>query len=419
LVWWAVTPGTLVSDVAFAAVIIGGITTVFMNINPLIPLDGYYALSDYLEVPNLRQRAFGYLSWLMKSRVLRLDVPRPAADEREQRIFLIYSALGAIYIALILVFCAANTYGWLSRTLGAIGVVVFLVGAAMVLRRQFAGWGNTMALALRQHLPAWKAGRMGRRMVGVGAAIAVLGALVPWPITIAGRFAVAPALAIPLTASDSGFVEQVNVREGTEVPAGSLLLRIRNLELERQAASTRRSSDSLAIRSAQARAAQQLAEIAQIDAARSIEQARLAGLQERIEALGVRALASGVVVTPRPEELSGRWVSRGQVVLTLGQPDSVEVRIALSGPGATAVQVGQPVRLLSSASLGPSLGARLGQVSSAANSHQSLEARVRLQGSDSWRPGMTGRARITLRRSNLWGALWWTVRRQIRSDILL
>ncbi len=49
-----------------------------MNANPLIPLDGYYALSDYLEVPNLRQRAFGHLGWLIKTRMFRLDAARPA-----------------------------------------------------------------------------------------------------------------------------------------------------------------------------------------------------------------------------------------------------------------------------------------------------------------------------------------------------
>jgi hypothetical protein len=44
IIWWAATPGTMVSQVAFAAVLIGGFTTVLMNANPLIPLDGYYAL---------------------------------------------------------------------------------------------------------------------------------------------------------------------------------------------------------------------------------------------------------------------------------------------------------------------------------------------------------------------------------------
>src|SRR6476620_268810 len=62
VVWWAAAPGTLVSEIALAAVLIGGFTTVFMHINPLIPLDGYYALSDYLEVPNLRHRSFAHLT---------------------------------------------------------------------------------------------------------------------------------------------------------------------------------------------------------------------------------------------------------------------------------------------------------------------------------------------------------------------
>ena len=119
--WWAATPGTLISHVALSAMLFGGVTTVVMNANPLIPLDGYFALSDWLEVPNLRQRAFAHLGWLVKARVLRLDVPAPPADEREQRIFLIYSLLAAWYIASIMLVVAGTVYGWLDRALGARG----------------------------------------------------------------------------------------------------------------------------------------------------------------------------------------------------------------------------------------------------------------------------------------------------------
>jgi putative peptide zinc metalloprotease protein len=417
IVWWSVTPGTLISEVALAAVLIGGITTVFMNINPLIPLDGYYALSDYLEVPNLRQRAFAHLTWLVRRRVLRLDVPQPPADKREQRIFLIYGALAGSYITLILAFFAATAFGWLSRAFGLIGVLIFAVGLWMVLRRLLQGWRHTITAALRRHAPALKAGRP--RLIATGTGILVLGAIVPWPITISGPFAVAPAVSIPLTASDSGIIVQVDVREGTQVPPGAPLLTIRNLKLEREAVACRRVADSLAIRSARARAQQQLAEVTRLEAARSIEEAKLAGFREQIAALRVRALGTGVVVTARPEDLVGRWVSRGELVLALGRPDSVEARIALKGPGATAVRAGQPVRLLSEASLTPPLAAQLAQISAAVGKSQALEARVRLPAADSWRPGMTGRARVTLRNSNVWGALWWRVRRSIRSDILL
>jgi putative peptide zinc metalloprotease protein len=419
VVWWAAAPGTMISEVAFAAVLIGGVTTVFMNVNPLIPLDGYYALSDYLEVPNLRQRAFAHLNWWMKRRVLRLDVPRPPADDREQRIFLIYAALSATYITLILSFFAGNAYGWLSRSLGLLGVLLFAAGAWGFLRRRFGGLRETATMVLRKHGPRWKAGRLGRRLMAGATALILLGVLVPWPITISGRFTVAPAVAIPLTAADSGFVIGVQVREGTRVPAGAPVLKIRNLELEREAVISRRVTDSIVARSSQARARDLVGEVARLDAAREVEEATLAGLRERIEALNVRALGAGVVVTPRPEDLVGRWVSSGEMLLLLGQPDSVEIRIALVGAGATSVRVGQRVRLLSEALMEVPLSARLTQVSTAASPQQALEARVRLPSVKKWRPGMTGRARIRLRDSNVWGALWWGVRRGIRSDIFL
>jgi hypothetical protein len=48
-----------------------------------------------------------------------------------------------------------------------------------------------------------------------------------------------------------------------------------------------------------------------------------------------------------------------------------------------------------------------------------MEGRVRLAATPDLRPGMTGEASVVLRDSNLWGALWWSLRGKIRSDILL
>jgi hypothetical protein len=150
-----------------------------------------------------------------------------------------------------------------------------------------------------------------------------------------------------------------------------------------------------------------------------VELARLSGLRRQTEALRIRALHSGVIVTRRPEELTGRWVSHGEEVLRLGDSDSVEIRIALAGAGRTLVRVGNPVRMLSDASLASPIKGRVAAVSTAGSSPDHLEIRLRLPAGASWRPGMTGRAKITLRETNLWGALWWGVRRNLRSDLLL
>ena len=418
VVWWAATPGTMVSDVALAAVLIGGITTVFMNANPLIPLDGYYALSDYLEVPNLRQRAFAHLSWLVKTRLFGLDLPKPPADEREQRVFLIYSGLASAYIVLILSFFAATAFGWLTRWLGSLGVVIFLVALFMMLREPLRAGLRTARTALRQHRAAWGKGPWRTRLSVAVPAVALLGAVLPWPITITGPFVAAPVLSMPLAAPDSGIIQRVQVREGTRVAAGAPLVQIRNLRLERELMASRRISDSLATRSAQARSHRRSAEVAEIEAERSSEEARLAGLRQRVDALRIRALGAGTVITPRPEELVGRWVASGEAILSVGRLDSVEVRIALRGAGGTLIRQGSPARLLADATLDAPVSAVVTSVSATA-APRSVEARLRLPAVGEWRPGMTGRARVTVRNSNLWGALWWSIRRGIRSDILL
>jgi multidrug efflux pump subunit AcrA (membrane-fusion protein) len=419
ILWWVVTPGTLVSQIAFAAVFIGGFTTVLINANPLIPLDGYYALSDYLEIPNLRQRAFAYLAWMIKTRVLRMELPEPPADEREKRVFLIYGILASVYISAILLFFASTSYGWLTRWLGAVGLIVFLISMVLTLQRPVRGWVRTVRAALREKQLSWRQAPVRRRLLGIALAVVVLGAVIPWPITVSAPFRVAPALSIPLTAPDSGFIDRVLVREGTRTAPAAPLLRIRNLELEREAARSRWITDSLAARLSQARAKERTAQVAQLDLTKATEEARAAGLRERIAELEIRAPSEGVILTPRAEALKGQWVSRGAVVLELGQPDSVELRIALAGSGAGYVQPGQPVRLLAESDLSNEVRVKLQQVSTVASPGHSVEARVRLPADESWRAGVTGHASIRLRGSNLWGALWWQLRQQIRSDILL
>ena len=245
------------------------------------------------------------------------------------------------------------------------------------------------------------------------------GALIPRPITVAGPFVVAPALSVALTAPDSGLVGRVFVREGTRVEAGMPLVQVRDLDLEREALTTGRRADSLAARVAQARAAGANGDVARLEAERASDAARLEGMTATQRDLTVRALVPGIVVTHRPEQLIGRWVGLGERLIELGQPDSLELRIALAGAGATLVRAGQPVRLVFHADAA-SLSAQVTGVAPATSAAAgAVEARVGMHGSPRWRPGMTGEASVTLRRSNLWGSLWWGVRKRVRTDLLL
>ena len=79
VVWRLVAEDTLISSIALSAILFGGVQTL-VNFNPLIKLDGYYMLSDYLEIPNLQDKAFRAVqTWISGNpdRVLESDQRRP------------------------------------------------------------------------------------------------------------------------------------------------------------------------------------------------------------------------------------------------------------------------------------------------------------------------------------------------------
>ena len=51
-VWLSAEPG-LVKDLALNAMLIGSVSTLLFNANPLLKFDGYHMLQDLIEIPNL------------------------------------------------------------------------------------------------------------------------------------------------------------------------------------------------------------------------------------------------------------------------------------------------------------------------------------------------------------------------------
>ena len=59
-----------------------------MNLNPLIKADGYYALSQFLDIDNLREESFTFLRVWSQKYILRRDIDLPPSSRRHRRIFL-------------------------------------------------------------------------------------------------------------------------------------------------------------------------------------------------------------------------------------------------------------------------------------------------------------------------------------------
>ena len=74
---WAWTPPGLVHEAALAVAGGAWIATLAVNLNPFMRFDGYYLLSDFLDVANLQDRAFSLGRWRMRGMLLGYDKPVP------------------------------------------------------------------------------------------------------------------------------------------------------------------------------------------------------------------------------------------------------------------------------------------------------------------------------------------------------
>jgi len=420
IVWYVATPGTLASEAAVAAMIVGGATTLVTNANPLLPLDGYFALTDWLEIPNLRIRAREYFTWWVRRHVLRVDVPEPAASDREKRVLLIYGALALSYITALFSIIGFWLVGRAEAAFGAIGVLIVLGATFMLLRRGLAEWGRSIAVAFR----AWRAGRRrrwsGPVRVGVALGAIALLAVLPWTLTTSGRFVITPVSTMEVTAPDSGVIATVFVREGVEVPTGAALARLVDRDLEREMLSAARAVDSLSVATSRARAAQSSGTLERLEAERSAAVARFTALQARIDALTLRARWTGTVTTPRVHEIEGRRVQAGDPIMRLATLDTLEARVALARAGAASVRTGQVVHLIAYGDAANPVDAVVRGVAPAGDRDRgTIEIRVPVGLSIGWRAGATGEASVELRRSTMLMAIWWNLRQKIRNDLFI
>ena len=96
-VWIAVEPG-LVRHVAYGVMVVGGLSTLLFNGNPLLRFDGYYALADAIEIPNLDVKAKQYLGALARRRILGLgQTPLPETAPGEPPWLVGYAIASSVY----------------------------------------------------------------------------------------------------------------------------------------------------------------------------------------------------------------------------------------------------------------------------------------------------------------------------------
>jgi putative peptide zinc metalloprotease protein len=321
-IWVAAEPG-LLRAVAFNVILIAGVSTVVFNGNPLLRFDGYFILSDLIEIPNLANRGTQYWRYLAERYLFRMpNSEPPIATEGERRWFLFYTPAALVYRTFVLVAIVLYIAGeWFF-----IGVALAIWGAISMLV-----WPVGKLLTYLWSLP--RATRIRRRAIVATAllvmALSSLLFVVPMPFRIQSEGVVWLPEEAHVRAGADGFVRSVLVRPGTEVSAGMPLVE----SYDSVTAAQLRVIEAR-IAELQARLDFQLfnekvqAELTRQELVR--ERANYDHMARRAEDLVARSGVKGRFMVERADDLPGRYFRKGEVVGYVTHEDRKIIRAVVT-----------------------------------------------------------------------------------------
>ena len=420
VVWIVTEPGTLLNTIGLYTAVLSGGFSLLLNYNPLIPLDGYYALVDVLNMPNLRARAFAYVGAAVKRYVLRLDAPMPPVTERERRIFLIYGILSMTYTATILTSFAILVGRFLTARLGGWGWALFAVLLLAVTRRMRAGAARTWRLFSAQKLPRGR-----RARVAGGAALALLvllvvARLVPWTVYATGDAIVEPVMRTWLRPPQAARFIEVRASDGAHVRAGDTVAVLREPDIEIQRAQLQATLFDLGAQAAAARATRDAGAARLAELTLQTQRARLDLLEQRRAALVLRAPFDGVVVTPLLTERIGETVVAGDSLIELWADGDLRARVTVPQRNVGELGVGAGLRLRFPSHPSITWRANVERIETAATDEGVIAfATLPATVTRTLLPGMQGRARVVVAHTSVAGAVGRALRRLVRTDFFL
>ncbi|MFC5741294.1 peptidase M50 [Dyella tabacisoli] len=320
-VWLLAEPGVL-RAVAFNVMIIGGVSTLMVNGNPLLRYDGYYILSDLIEMPNLAQRGQAWWTYLMDRYAFgATDAVAPDETPAERRWLVLYTPLA-----------------WCYRTFVTVSVIFLVAGKFFIAGVLMACWSafSLIATPLRKgwkHLASspvlqrCRTRAMRRTAVALLCTLVLL-LLVPLPLRTRAEGVVWLPDHAMLHNGESGFFARWMVEPGSEVKRGQPLYLLDNPTLRAELAVDRAKAEE-----AQARYdAEHFSDpVKAAVSGRQLDEARevLHQAEVRIERLAGYAQTDGRLIVATAQDMPGHYYKKGELLGYVLQDHELLVRVVV------------------------------------------------------------------------------------------
>jgi putative peptide zinc metalloprotease protein len=337
-VWWNTPAQPFLNNLSLSLMIVCSVSTIIFNGNPLMRYDGYYVLADWLEIPNLRDRANRFLQRLAMEHLLGIEVqPEPYMDLQRRILFLIFAIASYIYRWVI----TFSILWFMSRFLPEkLRILSYMLAIASL--GSLVGWPIYRlgkSVYKRGRLPDMKTGRV-LMLTGVVVALLLFVFLVPLPVSRVRQTAL---IQLPpdnvekvFVPSPGGTLEYLPIRYGNHVKKGDVLARFRNLDLENQREEARTEhyirekqiqamTEQLGVVNEPGQRDEINSKLAQVRGERKGYADKLRELEKMLRNLEVRAPRDGVVLSPpQIDEIGKLWDKEADTPLcSIGDPSKL------------------------------------------------------------------------------------------------
>ncbi len=305
LVWAATGPG-LVNSLAFNVMLIGSVSSLLFNGNPLLRFDAYYVLADALDIPNFYQKSQQYWFYLADRYLLGSHAARSPVDvSSERKWFLMYAPVSLVYrliVSYAIVLFVMDL--WLGLGLVMLVLTVYM----LLLAPAWKGLNHLFGAQVQAH--RWRAWTGAGGLAG---AVAVLVFAVPWPHSIMAQGVVQMSRFSVLYAPIDARLERAVLGHGQTVASGTPLMWFDATALRLDMEQTLRERDEL-LALERAALSRQVVDLQPLVEQRLAKEQRLLELQSRLSKAVVRAPHAGRYVALEGAERQGAWLSQGTEV---------------------------------------------------------------------------------------------------------
>lgn len=300
---WGLLPDGPARSAAFVLSAVSLLSSLAINLNPFMRFDGYYLLSEFLEIENLQSRAFALGRWRLREL---LFAPGFSCPERisatRMRLLVIYAWSIWIYRLFVFTGIALLVYHYFFKILGILlfGVEIVYFVAGPIITEMSVWW------KMRSSLLTTRRGQF----TLAAAALGTVASFVPWSTTVEIPAVIEASQVQSIYPAQNARVVSVAVKHGATVKAGDAIATLTSSDVDDE---MRRTKISLQI--AELQYGRRVADAADREGSLIIEstietlRAKVAGLHKERSELTIIAPFDGKIVELNPELQPGRWVS--------------------------------------------------------------------------------------------------------------